>query len=268
MQKRPVGRCASGLLATALVLLLVPGNAEAKVRYARVTRAAKDVTLISASGVTRGTINAVVTEGTLVRTGPESQTELQFSDQTLARLGAKTAFIFSRDRGAMDLRSGAMLVRAPASAAGTEVNADAATITVAGTTSLIEHNPGKYLKLVVLDGTVRIYLKAHVGESVLVKEGQLLMFHLSPSLTSLPNPVDVDIKRLMATSKLIRGYPPIGSETSIDGGIANQKKEKTAGALAETNLVIYGRGTVVSLVDPASSPSPTPVPKRTTDHGR
>jgi hypothetical protein len=108
-----------------------------------------------------------------------------------------------------------------------------------------------------------MFLRGRLGESVLVKEGQLLMFHLGPKVTSLPNPVDVDIQRLMATSKLIHGFAPLGSESSIDHGIADQKKQKTDGALVETNLVIYGRGTVVSLVDPATEATPTATPGRT-----
>ena len=67
----------------------------------------------------------------------------------------------------------------------------------------------------------------------------------------------------MATSKLIHGFAPIGSESSIDQGIADQKKQKTEGALIETNLVIYGRGTVVSFVDPANNPSPGASPTAT-----
>lgn len=209
-------------------------------------------------------LNDRVTNGTAVATGVDSQAELRFANRTLARIGAKTVFSFSQGAQRMELPSGAMLIRAPASVGGTEIKANAVTVSVKGTTCLLEHNAGKYLKLVVLEGTARMYLKAQVGESVLVKEGQLLMFHLGPKLTSLPNPVDVDIKRLMATSQLVQGFPPIGNESSIEQGIAGQKKQKTEGALLDTNLVIYGRGTVVSLVGSNAAPaaSPTPTPRR------
>jgi hypothetical protein len=47
-------------------------------------------------------VNDEVRDGTAVRTGVDSRSELKFTDQTLARLGANTLFSFSegtRDRG-------------------------------------------------------------------------------------------------------------------------------------------------------------------------
>jgi hypothetical protein len=264
MERRLVAVVAREFFTTSRILavfliLFAAGQATAA-NEARVTRVSKEVKLASPSGAShKAVINEPVSDGTEVRTGMDAQAEILFNNQTLARLGDKTTFAFNRGVRQMDLRTGAMLVRAPKSARGAEVRIAGATVAVTGTTCLIEHNAGRYMKLVVLDGTARIFLKAKLGESVLVKEGQLLMFHLSPKLTSLPNPVDVDIKRLMATSHLVRGFPPIGSEHSIEKGIADQNKEKTKGGLVETNLVIFGRGTAVSLV-PASSATPEPSP--------
>ena len=254
-------------LALAAFLILTTNGQAASVKEARLTHVSKEVKLLFADGESRSAaVNDLVADGTEVRTGLDGQTELTFGDRTLARLGGKTAFVFTKGVRRMELRGGAILIRAPASARGAEIRAAGATVAVTGTTCLLEHNAGKYVKLVVLDGTARMFLRARLGESVLVKEGQLLMFHLGPKLTSLPNPVDVDIKRLMATSKLIRGFAPIGSESSIDRGIAGQKKEKTEGALVETNLVIFGRGTMVSLINPETDAtpgaSPTPTPRR------
>lgn len=257
------------LVAACFVMPVARGQIEFA-SEARITRVSKDVKLLLPQGSSRpASLKDRVTDGMALRTGVDSQTELTFADRTVARLGGETTFRFVQGVRQMELRSGAMLLRAPGSTGRAEIRADVATVAVAGTTCLLEHNAGQYVKLVVLDGTARMFLKARIGESVLVKEGQLLMFHLSPTLTSLPNPVDIDIKRLMATSKLIRGFPPIGSEPSIDQGIAGQEKEKTEGALVDTNLVIFGRGTMVSLVDPgtaegdrtvgsAATPRPTP----------
>ncbi len=212
-------------------------------------------------------MNERIVAGATVQTGVDSQTELSFDDQTLARLAAKTAFTFGANPNQMDLRNGAMLVRAPAHGRSVQIRTANATVAVNGTTSFLEHNAGKYLKLVVLQGTARVFLPAHLGESVLVKEGQLLLFRLGPKLTSLSGPVDVDIERMLTTSSLIKGWPPLGTEAAINQRIAEQKKRKAKGGLVDTNLVINGRGTVVSLVEqdeagttasPATSPSPTP----------
>ncbi|MGI9086130.1 MAG: FecR domain-containing protein [Chthoniobacterales bacterium] len=234
---------------------VVPAGGEAQV-----TRLRKEVKILSPKGAAHSaSLRENLPDGASVRTGIDSQSEVTFADHTLARLAAQTVFAFNDGTHAMDLEKGAMLVRAPGSAHGAEIRAAGVTVAVAGTTCLLEHNAGKYVKLMVLEGTARMFLKTSVGESVLVNEGQLLMFHLGPKLSSLPNPVDVDIKRMMATSKLIQGFAPLGSESSIARGIAEQKQEKTKGALVDTNLVIFGRGTVVSLVEPAAaSPSPSP----------
>ena len=259
----PIGLAGIFLLAGLRVEAAAPDEAQ-------VTRVRKDVKILSANGGTRpARLRDSLGDGAVVRTGKDSQAELTFGNRTLARLAAQTVFSFTEGTRAMELRSGAMLVRVPSSAHGAEIRAANATVAVSGTTCLLEHSAGKYLKLVVLNGTARIFLKAKLGESVLVNEGQLLMFHTGPKVTSLPNPVDVDIKRLLATSKLIQGFAPLENEHSLDEGVADQKKEKRKGALVDTNLVIFGRGTVVSLVDPgavgdqpAASPSPSPKAKR------
>ncbi len=258
------GSCLLGLLLCGARAHAVEADA------ARVTRIVGDVKIQMPQGAPRrASLNANVPDGALVRTGANSQTELTFADQTQVRLAEKTNFTFTQGTQQMELRSGAMLLRAPKSARGAEIRADKATVALPGTTVLLEHNARHYVKLVVLDGPARMFLKSRIGESVLVDEGQLLMFHLSPTLNSLPNPVDVDIKRLMATSKLVQGFAPLGSEASIAEKIAEQKRKKKEGGLVDTNLVIFGRGTIVSLVNPATvgeqkvaakSPSPSPSP--------
>ena len=84
--------------------------------------------------------------------------------------------------------------------------------------------------------------------------------------------LDADIKRLMATSRLIKGHPSLGSESSIAERERDQTSQKSSGSLADTNLVIFGRGTLVSLTptapeekastNAAKKPSPTPTPRR------
>ena len=163
----------------------------------------------------------------------------------------------------MNLARGAVLIHAPKGA-----NARVATSNVvsvlSGTTSVLEYYPKGYIKLIVLEGTARMFMPEKIGESVLVNAGQMLMFHAVPAPGALPNPVDIDLRRMMATSQLIKGFAPLGSEASIAEGMQDQSKQKLAGALAETNLVIFGRGTLVSLVPPDSTaksgatPSPSP----------
>ncbi len=212
-----------------------------------------------------------IASGRPIQTGAGTQAEMTFPNGVLVRLGQNSIFAVKQGTSRFELRRGAMLVRAPRSAGEILITTGSAVSSVAGTTSLIEHYPEAYTKLLSIEGTARMFMPGHIGESVLVEPGQLIMFHLKPAPTGLPNPVDFDIQRLMATSRLIKGYPPLGSESSIAAKERDQKKQKSAGALADTNLVIFGRGTLVSLT-PATpddqlerltgKPTPTPTPKR------
>jgi len=233
---------------------------------ARVTRIVKDVKLLVAPNPPRAAgLNETVRDGMALQTGANSQAELRFGNGGLARLGSNTVFGIGSGTRRMGLAQGAILIRVPSGAGEAQVKTSSVTSVVGGTTSLLEYYPQGYIKLIVLEGTARMFMPGVVGESVLVNAGQLLMFHARPAPTALPNPVDVDLKRLMATSQLIQGFAPLGSESSISRGMQDQKKQKSAGALAETNLVIFGRGTLVSLVPPEAEqanstapPSPTP----------
>jgi hypothetical protein len=262
-----------GCLGTISILIFFATVKFTEGAEARITRVVQDVKLLRAPDPPRSaSLNETVRNGTAVRTGVDSQGELTFDDRTLARLGSDTIFSFREGTRSMDLGRGAMLLRVPRGAGNAKITTANVTSVVTGTTCLLEYYPQGYIKLIVLEGTARMFMPARLGESVLIKEGQLLMFHVKPAPTSLPNPVDIDLKRLMATSLLIQGFPPLGSEGRIAQGMQDQKKQKSKGALVDTNLVIFGRGTLVSLLPPtgvegadqkpaAVTPTPTPTPR-------
>jgi len=116
---------------------------------------------------------------------------------------------------------------------------------VAGTTVIIEYHPGFY-KFLVLEGTVRSYRPGYLGDSVLVRAGQMVFG--SPE-AALSDPVDVDIDRFMKTSRLITDFPPLRSEKLIIAESRKQQREKSNKSLVDTNLVIFGGGTQVSVTD-------------------
>ena len=62
---------------------------------ARVSMVIRDVRLLPSKAAARvAIINDKVIEGTAVRTGAESRTELTFADETITRLGQNTVFSF------------------------------------------------------------------------------------------------------------------------------------------------------------------------------
>jgi hypothetical protein len=252
----------------AIVAACASTNA-AELKEARVTQIIRDVKLLPNAAPARpAVVNDPVRNGTAVRTGIESRTELIFTDATLARLGANTIFSFSEGTRNLELTDGAMLLRVPKNAGGAKINTAAVTAAITGTTVMLEFHKNSYIKFIVLEGTGRVFLPSRVGESVLVHAGQMLI--TKPDAKNLPNPVDVDIRQLRKTSRLIRGFGKMGSEDLIAQTEADQDEERAEGELYETNLAIYGGGTSIILNDPEhiqethivaeQNPPPTPVP--------
>ena len=85
----------------------------------------------------RASVNDIVREQTTVRTGNGSRGEVTFSDQTVVRLAAHTAFDFNQGTRGLNLGEGAMLVQAPKEANGATIHAGSVAAAVAGTTVMI-----------------------------------------------------------------------------------------------------------------------------------
>src|SRR6267143_6929412 len=223
-----------------------PGRLNAaSTNEARVTRIKNHVQLADSTNARRASVNDMVHEETVVRTGNGSRAELGFSDETVVRLSAHTAFDFNRGTRGLNLKEGALLVQAPKDANGTTIHAGSVAAAVAGTTVMIEYHAGFY-KFLVLEGTARSYRPGHLGDSVLVRAGQMVFGNPEAALS---DPVDVDIERFMKTSRFITDFPPLRSVKLILAESQKQQREKSTKALADTNLVIFGGGTQVSVTD-------------------
>jgi hypothetical protein len=193
-------------------------------------------------------INDKVCDGSSVQTGMDSRTELTFADQTLARLSANTVSTFNNGTRDLELFDGAMLLQAPRKAGAAKIISAGITAAIAGT-AIVEYHPHAYLKFISLEGTARLYLKRRWGESVLVRPGQMLI--TNPDAKSLPDPVDVDLERLLKTALLVIDFPPLSSQDLIAKESERQQRAKSKRSLIDTNLVIFGKGTLVSLTNPA-----------------
>ena len=188
--------------------------AGAQLKEAKVTQVIKEVQLLPSQAAPRpAAINDTIRNGTAVRTGLESRSELTFPDLTIARLGANTIFSFNEGTRDLDLKNGAILLRVPKGAGGAKINTAAVTAAITGTTVIMEYHTGGSIKAVGLEGTFRICLKKQVGECVLVHAGEMII--LRADATHMPDPVHVDLKELLKTSLLITGFPPLPSEYLI-----------------------------------------------------
>src|SRR6266404_916369 len=196
---------------SSMALSLVSATGQSNVlKEARVTQVVKDVKLLPNQAEPRpATLSDTVRGDTAVRTGAESRAELTFGDLTIARLGANTIFSFNQGTRTVDLGNGAILLRVPKNSGGAKIQTAAVTAAITGTTVIAEYHPKSYAKYLVLEGTMRIYLKGVLGESVLMHAGQMMI--LNPNTTRLSEPVDFDLERLLKTSLFVQGFRPLPS---------------------------------------------------------
>jgi hypothetical protein len=217
-------------------------------------------------------IGEVVRGGTDVRTGGNSRAQLTFPDQTLARLGANTLFSFERGTRRLDLENGAILLQVPKDAGGATIRSAPVTAAITGTTVMMEHSPGNpgSVKLIVLEGTVRLSLTGKLGESVLVGPGQMIA--VAANARSLPDPVTVDIKRVLKTSKLIKAGD-LESMGLIMETVETQQQMITDGQLSEGGPLLPDSfaqnpaqqaanvaNSIINRRDTVQQPQPTPAP--------
>src|SRR6266566_9665302 len=86
-------------------------------------------------------INDKVNNGTALRTGDDSRSELTFVDLSITRLGENTIFSFNRATHQVQLDSGSVLVYVPKNSGGAQINTKAVTVGITGTTLIFELNP-------------------------------------------------------------------------------------------------------------------------------
>ncbi len=233
---------------------------------ARVTQISKTVQLLAPKTAARSaSLSDNVREGTTVRTVGDSSVELTFFDGTIVRLAANTAFSFERGTHDLNLGAGAVLVQASEGARGARIHAGDAAAAITGTTVMCEYHAG-VCKFLVLEGTGRFYRPGHLGDSVLVRPGQMVIGKPSDPVS---DPVDFDIGRFVRTSRLIINHRPLPSEQLIAAETRKQQREKSKKTLIDTNLVIFGGGTLVSITKPTQTngagakPGPNGIPAST-----
>ena len=248
-----------------LVCLIVTASClyAAQSKEARVTQVVKDVKLGSPQAAPhRVAVGESLRDGDAINTGLTGRSELTFADQTIARLGAKTNVSFSNGTRTVDLGEGVMLFQVRKGADRLKIETAAIAVASTGATAIIERHGQFYVKVLVLEGTVRCYLTNRLGESLLLQPGQILI--TKPDATALPEPADFDIAREMKTCLLVREFQPLPSQRRIEWEEQKQLHLIAKGTYIPSNLVILGRGTQVTLVN---TPSTTPPPKPLTNTG-
>jgi hypothetical protein len=219
----------------------------------RITQVVKDVKLLSPQTAPQtaprpATLGGGVGGGTAIRTGAKSRAELTLGDQTIARLGANTIVRLGENGRTLNLDEGAILFQIPRHGDGLQISTGTITAMSTGATGLIERHSHVYMKFLLLEGEARVSVPTHIGESILMLPGQILI--TKPEVTSLPDPAYFDIARVMKTCRLVSEFRPLASIDLIAREGQKQTGLAGKGTYIPSNLVIFGRGTLVTLVPP------------------
>jgi hypothetical protein len=271
------------LLAGATAILASSANG-GPLTEARVTRIVNKVQVIDpAKGAHPAALDETIKDQIELKTGVKSRSELLFQDQTLTRIGPETSFSFKAGTREMSLDKGTMLLQVPKGLGGAKIRTASVTAAITGTTILMEYTPTKHIKVLVLEGSLRLSVNGRFGDSVVLRPGRMVL--MRPDAKRIPPPVSVDLKRIVHTSSLVnmskkKSGAPLPSSALIENEIAQQTHDKGNADLVETGVVIRGSGTTAlnstgTVIDvlarnetgrsltlatttPAATPAPTP----------
>src|SRR5436190_14684333 len=214
---------------------------------AEVTKVINRVSVIDpAKGTHPAVLRDVIKDNLALQTGARSRSELLFQDNTLTRIGAETFFSFKTGTRDLTLEKGSMLLQVPKGLGGATIHTAAVTAAITGTTIMMEYSPGQYLKVLVLEGSLRLSRNGSFGDSLVLHAGKMVI--MRPDAKKIPDPIDIDLAEIVRTSTLVNfpGGNILPSMPLIQAAISDQAKEVAKGTLVPTNLVM-GHGTKVVL---------------------
>ena len=192
---------------------------------ARVTRVVHDVKLISSKTKPKpAALNDKVNDGTGVRTGDSSRSELTFVDLTIERLGSNSVFSFNGGGRSVSLSGGSLLLRVPKDSGGATMTTSAVTVGITGTTVILEATRAGRNKLYVLEGGAKVSLNKNRSQSVYVRGGQ--MEDVPAGANTLPPPVNINLSDLMRKHPLITDFGPLPSRDLILATASNPPPDR------------------------------------------
>src|ERR1041385_7861561 len=239
-----------GVAALVSISSLQPGNA-GPLTFAEVTKVINRVAVVDpARGQQPAKVRDVIKDNLGLQTGEKSRSELLFQDNTLTRIGAETFFSFKTGTRDMTLEKGSMLLQVPKGLGGATIHTAAVTAAITGTTIMMEYVPKRYIKVLVLEGSLRLSRNGRFGDSLVLRPGKMVI--MRPDAKRIPEPVDVDIKHIVQSSTLVN-FPdsaPLPSMGLIQEAIASQTQSIARNDLVPTNLVMaHGTDVVLATND-------------------
>jgi len=212
-------------------------------RSAEITQAIKEVKLYrgNASGQP-ASIGDKLDQSSSVTTGRRSRAELTFQDETITRLGQNSVFSFRDGSREVELKQGSILMQVPKNAGGATIRTATVTAAITGTTSMFEYSPGKWVKLITLEGTQKLFIKG-VKDPIPVPAGEMVIVSLNGEFEFQRLMVDID--KIEETSALLnrRNFKPLPkpARDAIAQTIEEQKDGKRDGSYLPSRQSSPGR---------------------------
>src|SRR5438132_3007424 len=232
-------RTRSALAAVAFYFgVFVQQSVASPLTSAEVTKIINRVSVIEpAKGDRPAALRDIIKDDLGLQTGARSRSELLFQDNTLTRLGAETFFSFKTGTRDMTLEKGSMLLQVPQGLGGAKIHTAAVTAAITGTTIMMEYSPGKYLKVLVLEGSLRLSRNGSFSDSLVLHPGKMVI--MRPDAKNFPEPIDVDLAEIVRTSTLVKfpGNTILPSMAIKQAAIIDQAKAVAKGIMVPTNLV-------------------------------
>src|ERR1700737_3651776 len=204
---------------------------------AEVTKIINHVSVMDpAKGGHPASLREVIKDDLGLETGTKSRSELLFQDNTLTRIGPDTFFSFKTGTRDLTLEKGSMLLQVPKGLGGAKIHTAAVTAAITGTTIMMEYVPDRYIKVIVLEGSLRLSRHGTFGDSLLLRPGKMVI--MRPDTRKIPDPIDVDLEQIVKTSTLVN-FPedkaPLPSMPLIQAAISDQTKQLAKKDLVPTN---------------------------------
>jgi FecR protein len=177
-------------------------------------------------------------EGDVFATQAKSQSQVS-GNGSYFRVGSDSQVNLGSGRR-IALEKGVMLVGSEPGARRqtVEVTAPGYRLKVKGTAQ-IAYYPGQYVKIIVLEGTVTVALQSLAGEFETLEPGQMLI--INPSDKRLPEPVEVDLTRLIATSQLINAsFGAPSTQDLMSAAASIQVNDYRVGDIVRTPFALRG----------------------------
>ncbi len=149
--------------------------------------------------VQRMAVASQVMPGDAMTTGSTGQAQLDAGSATV-RAGSTTDLHLKENGKGLTLKSGIVLVSNKSKNQGYELETDRHRATSYGTMQ-VSYLKDKYLKVLCVEGKVKVGLKAFMGDSVTLQEGQMVT--ITPTEDRIPEPMNVNLNRVATTSALL-----------------------------------------------------------------